>query len=283
MSKFGFHVTAIRWLVPIALLSITAACAKQESTELQWARAALQRNPNIEVVATDEQARTFTVRDRHSGEARTVSLNEIAGAPVSDLVLPAAVVAATPAPAPAIVEAPTAPLAAAPPAGSIAEEEPAAAPPVGTVPVTTPTKNYTIDRSGGQLKISGPGISVVSAGPATTTADDRSASRNAEPIICEGRRMLHFDNRNIYVDGDAITVRGGCELYITNSSIVASGTGIIVHDGVVHISNSHVEGAAGSFAADSQAKVFVRGSTFQGLSRRDQLAQVQDQGGNQWK
>ncbi len=95
--------------------------------------------------------------------------------------------------------------------------------------------------------------------------------------------MLHFDNRNIYVDGNAITVRGGCELYLTNSNIVASGIGIVVQDGVVHISNSHVEGVSGSFEATSQAKVFVRGSTFQGLSRRDQLATVQDQGGNQWR
>ena len=95
--------------------------------------------------------------------------------------------------------------------------------------------------------------------------------------------MLHLDNRQMHVDGDAITVRGGCELYITNSNIVASGVGIIVHDGIVHIDNSYVEGASGSFAADSQAKVFVRGSTFQGLSRRDQLAMVQDQGGNKWR
>jgi hypothetical protein len=280
MVKSICRLSAVRWLLPLAMLSI-AACAKQENTELQWARAALQRNPNIEVIATDELASTFTVRDRHTGETRTVSLNEIAGAPVSALVAQAL---AAPAPAP-VERVASAPAATAPaPAPAIVEEEPAAAAqPVASAPSTTPTKNYTIDRSGGQLKISGPGISVVSAGPAATTADDKSASASAEPIICEGPRMLHFDNRNIYVDGDAITVRGGCELYITNSNIVASGTAVIVHDGVVHISNSYVEGAASSFAADSQAKVFVRGSTFQGLSRRDQLAQVQDQGGNQWR
>ncbi|MFL6547861.1 MAG: hypothetical protein ACJ8OJ_04155, partial [Povalibacter sp.] len=145
-----------------------------------------------------------------------------------------------------------------------------------------PAKPYTIDRSGGQLKISGPGISVVSAGKGSNAAGDAQAAKSADPIICEGPRMLHFDGRNINVDGDAITVRGGCELYITNSNIVASGTGIVVHDGTVHITNSYIEGASGSFEADSQAKVFVRGSTFQGLSRRDQLAMVQDQGGNRW-
>jgi hypothetical protein len=151
------------------------------------------------------------------------------------------------------------------------------------VDATAPTKPYTIERNDGQLKISGPGISVVSAGPRSATAGEAQSSRPAEPIICEGRRMLHLDNRNIYVDGDAITVRGGCELYLTNSNIVASGTGIVVQDGTVHISNSYIEGAGGSFEADSQAKVFVRGSTFQGMSRRDQLATVQDQGGNRWR
>ena len=95
--------------------------------------------------------------------------------------------------------------------------------------------------------------------------------------------MLHFDNREIFVEGDAITVRDGCEMFITNSRIVASGTGVTVRNGVVHVSNSHIEGAQGSFEADAQAKMYVRGSTFQGLSRRDELAMVQDQGGNRWR
>ena len=95
--------------------------------------------------------------------------------------------------------------------------------------------------------------------------------------------MLHFDNRSIYVNGDAITVRGGCELFITNSRIVASGTGIVVQDAVVHVSNSHIEGAVGSFDATDRAKMYVRGTTFQGVPRRAELAMVQDQGGNRWR
>ena len=61
--------------------------------------------------------------------------------------------------------------------------------------------------------------------------------------------MMHVDGRDIYVDGDAITVRGGCELYITNSRIVASSTGVVVREGTVHIANSYVEGATASFDA----------------------------------
>ena len=95
--------------------------------------------------------------------------------------------------------------------------------------------------------------------------------------------MLHFDNRNIYVEGDAIIARGGCELYITNSRIVADGTGVVVRDAIVHISNSTIEGGAASFDASDASKVYLRGSTFQGLPRRSQQAVVQDQGGNQWR
>ena len=95
--------------------------------------------------------------------------------------------------------------------------------------------------------------------------------------------MVHLDGRNIYVDGNAITARGGCELYITNSHIIASGTGIVVQDAVVHISNSRIEGADGSFDAADRARLFVRSSTFQGVPKRTQLAMVTDQGGNRWQ
>ena len=95
--------------------------------------------------------------------------------------------------------------------------------------------------------------------------------------------MLHFDNRNIYVEGDAIIARGGCELYITNSRVVADGTGIVVRDAVVHIANSTIEGGAASFDADDTSKMYLRSSTFQGLPRRSERATVQDQGGNQWR
>jgi len=95
--------------------------------------------------------------------------------------------------------------------------------------------------------------------------------------------MLKLDDRKIYVEGDAIIARGGCELYITNSTIVASGTGLIVEDAIVHVANSHIEGLNGSFNATDRAKMFVRTSTFQGVPRRAEFASVLDQGGNQWR
>jgi hypothetical protein len=85
------------------------------------------------------------------------------------------------------------------------------------------------------------------------------------------------------VEGDAIIARGGCELYITNSRIIASGTGLVVEDAIVHVANSHIEGVNSSFTADDRAKMFVRTSTFQGVPRRAEFAMVKDQGGNQYR
>lgn len=286
MKRSSASTRNVRWILPLLAVAIASACAKQEGSELQWARSALARNPDVEIVAADEKAGVFTLRDRQTGEVTAVPLQEIAAAPVSQLLRkPLPLAPATPAAQTApVVAAPATPQAEPAAQQATAEPTPAAEPPAATesIATTNSTKPYIIDRVDGQLRVSGPGISVVSAGPAVTTTQTQGPLA-AEPIICEGRRMLHLDNRNIQVEGDAITVRGGCELYVTNSNIVASGTGIRVHDGTVHIANSYIEGAASSFEADSQAKVFLRGSTFQGLPRRDQLATVQDQGGNRWR
>lgn len=286
MKRSSASTRKVRWVLPLLAIAVASACAKQESSELQWARSALARNPDVEIVAADESAGVFTLRDRQTGEVTAVPLQEIAAAPVSQLLRkPLPLAPATPAPAPASDVAPPATAEPAPVVQQAATASTSVEPAATTEPVAAANdaKPYTIDRVDGQLRVSGPGISVVSAGPAATATPQNQGPSAAEPIICEGRRMLHLDNRNIRVDGDAITVRGGCELYITNSNIVASGTGVRINDGTVHIANSYIEGAASSFEADSQAKVFLRGSTFQGLPRRNQLATVQDQGGNQWR
>jgi len=231
------------------------------SQQLAWARQALNRNPQLQLLATDEQKQLFTVRDKASGEVFVVGLDQLAAIPVNQLA-----------------------------GGNVSEESSssAATPSATQSAATSDTnasngKNYTIDRSGGQLRVTGPGISVVSSGPNTAAQDENARSKASDPIICEGKRMMQFDGRDIYVEGDAITVRGGCEVFITNSHIVATGTGVVVNDGIVHISNSYIEGAQGSFDAGDRSKVIVRGSTFQGLSKRDELAMVQDQGGNRWR
>jgi hypothetical protein len=269
-----------RWLLACSALVILSACQQgkqppapaqaqaqaQNQGELGWARAALDRNPNLEVVATDAQAGVFTVRDRSTGEVHAVKVNELAAAPLAQLV------ASTPATAPAPASEQTAET------SSPASNQPATA----TAAASGEPHPYTIERSEGQLKVSGPGISIVSSGT-NAAAAEAAAARKSDPIICEGQRRVQLDGRDIQVEGDAVIARAGCELYITNSRIVASGTGVVAQDAVVHIANSYVEGASGSIAADGHSRMFLRGSTFNGLQRRDSLASVQDQGGNQWR
>jgi hypothetical protein len=256
-----------------------AANAATANAEISWARAALERNPELEVVASDPRSGVVTIKHKSTGEVETVKASEIAA--VSPSQLKAMNVQAAPPPerepAPTQEESATNPQQTA--RASAFDRGEGSAP----VPGATPS-GYTVERANGQIRVSGPGVSIVSSG--SNAASDNPASgsrRTVDPFICEGRRTLQLDNRDIYVDGDAITVRGGCELFLTNSYVVASGTGIVVQDGVAHISNSHVEGASASFQADDRAKMYVRGSTFAGVPRRAELTMVQDQGGNKWR
>jgi hypothetical protein len=308
MSSFVIRSAALPLTSRVALsciaLAVLSACNRgpeqaavlpTEPVELTWARAALERNPRYEVLASDAQTRVFTVRDRSTGQVQTLNLNDLAAAPIAQLRAPPSAVAAVPSapvpeattaaapsapPAPAANVAPSATAAPAEPPAQVVDNSPAAA----AERAQASDANYTIDRTGGQLRVSGPGVSIVSSGKgANSGASNAAANRSSEPIICEGKRMLKLDDRKIYVEGDAIIARGGCELYITNSTIVASGTGLIVEDAIVHVANSHIEGLNGSFNATDRAKMFVRTSTFQGVPRRAEFASVLDQGGNQWR
>jgi hypothetical protein len=263
---------------PPADASEAANSAAAVPDELAWARTALQRNPGLELVATDPQSGVFTVRIKRTGETQIVKLSEIVAGPAAQMTAAQSVEpSADSAPATTARE----PNAAAALLDSAPAEPPRSAT-TGSTATSGLEKGYTIERSDGQTRVSGPGVSIVSSGMASATPAGNAGQRSVDPMICEGHRMLHFDNRSIYVDGDAIVARGGCELYITNSRIVAAGTGVVVRDAIVHISNSTIEGSTASFDASDEARMYLRASTFQGLPRRGEKAVVQDQGGNQW-
>jgi len=303
----------VRWSVALALLGLAAcdggnfgmpaapsAATSAAKPEVSWASAALARNPNLEVLATDSNAGVFTVRIKSTGEVRAVRLADLAASPITELARakeqPTERVNEVANTAPATESVPDPQLAAntPPPRPAIAEIRredgsmvltpltPAPAP-AGAAPQNTDPANYTIERNGGRIKVSGPGVSIVSSGPASATGRRGAGERNAEPVICDGSRMLHLDNRVITASGNGVIARGGCELYITNSTITAGGTAVIVGDAVVHIANSTIEGTTASFDADNRARMFVRSSNFKGVPRRDAQAVVQDQGGNQWR
>jgi hypothetical protein len=288
--------------------------------EMQWAQAALARNPNLEVVSADRELRAFTVRDRHNAQTTEVQLAQIAATPVAFLTAPSS----EPTTAPTVQPKPEAT------APSDAETitrladtraEPEVPVPAAPPTPTTKSPNYTIDRSAGRTRVTGDGISVVYGDTATRRAavvsepaspytverssglvrisgpgvsieaskelhpirEGVSAEAEIEPVICEGPRVMQLDSRTINVDGDALTARGGCDLYITNSTIIASGTGVVIGDATVHINNSRIEGGTASFEAKERAKVFLRGSTLNGVPRRAGQALIQDQGGNSFR
>src|SRR5215469_18507628 len=58
-------------------LVLLAACGREGHDEMSWARAALERNNGVEVVAADQQSHTFTIRLKDSGELRTVRTDQI--------------------------------------------------------------------------------------------------------------------------------------------------------------------------------------------------------------
>ena len=85
--------------------------------------------------------------------------------------------------------------------------------------------------AGGRVLAKGPGYSIVATSPAKgrppaaseeTRVTDAPLETLHEPIVCQGQRVLHIDNRDIRFDGNAITAEDGCELHITNSRISAA-------------------------------------------------------------
>lgn len=225
-------------------------------SELDWARNALERNPNVQVLATDRVAGVFTLLDRESGAVSTVKLTDLAATPVAALEIAA------------VPEVPE----------TVAEAEPAPA------PAEEPALDYTVERSGGQVRVSGPGVSIVSAtAPSAAAAAADTGPRAVDPIICDGERVMQVKNRSVVVTGDAITARNGCQLHIINSRVTGTETGVVIRDATVHITNSTIEGGTSSFDAGSGARVFLQGATMKGPTRREGDAEVHEQGNNQWR
>jgi len=273
----------------VAFLTL-AACAREGQDEMSWARAALERNGDIEVIAADQQSRTFTVRMKDTGELRMVRADQVVAAPSP----PVAATAATAAPQPAgRSPAATAPAAAAAP------EDGSAAPGTPQSAATSPTQPSSLlpqtaavaEAAPGKVLEAGPGYTIkaaVAQAPASSArARDSNVTiaaieRRHEPIICQGSRLLHIDNRNLVFDGDAVAAEDGCELHITNSHISAGGVGVLARAANVHIDNSLIEGDQASIDASEGAQVYTVSSRFRGLSRRLDTAGVHDLGGNIW-
>jgi hypothetical protein len=285
------------WTSSAALLAL-AGCSKLSNDPTTWAGEALARNPNLEVVAHDADAGTFTVREKASGELIVVKADEVVGTVPG--ALSAAAKPAQPAePAAQPAAQPTESDAAAQPGETAvaSTNEPARAEdvdePAGPGPQPSPA--FEAATANQPVLASGPGYSIKrGSGAPATGAAAQPAARNAtaargvameqryDPIICQGQRLLQIDNQNLAFEGDAITAEGGCEIHITNSHITAGGIGISARGANVHIKNSSIQGDSGSVSASNGAQVYVQSSTFKGLSRRLDTAEMHDLGGNVW-
>jgi hypothetical protein len=325
----------VKPILAAGLFLALSACSKfgGGQDEMAWGKSALERNDRLEVVASDNQAKTFTVRMKDSGQLVVIPLDQVVAGPAGTAGAPAKPATASTAPeAPAEAPAPTstapAPDSGQPPAGPIPASTPAPSPSqsvTSTVAssgepahsagrqaasedsngqysstdeggassssgeVKGPHAESAANAKAGSVLASGPGYSIKASGSKATpqrsspaTASRGTAERLHDPIICQGARLLHIDNRNLEFDGDAITAEDGCEIHITNTHISAKGIGVLARAANVHIKNSEIDGDSGAVDASDGAQVYAESSRFKGLTRHLESSAFHDLGGNVW-
>ncbi|HET9475459.1 MAG TPA: hypothetical protein VFO82_16275 [Steroidobacteraceae bacterium] len=270
---------------------LLAACAKQEQvSEVEWAKAALARNPALEILSTDETAGTFSVRDTTTGAVYKLHTQELMAAPLPSKLASSATPAAAAAPATETPAQPETPAEADEFAADQTTEAVAAVRGSGEQLAEGP--GYSISRGHAQdsaptKTIEGPGYSITREAPATAppvtpSAETVTIEKRTDPIICQGDRLMHIDGETMEFTGDAVIAEKGCDLYISNARIRAGGVGIIARQARVHIVNSTIGGSRGSYEVSDGAELYAARSTFSGIGRRFDTAAMNDLGGNEY-
>jgi hypothetical protein len=221
-----------------------AACGRQGQDEMSWARAALERNDRLEIVAADQQSRTFTVRSKDTGDLSVVRADQVVAGPALTSSTAASRGSATAASGGTEATAAAAPASGGAGAANTAAAGEAATPASEARAKTTPPEPVVFASKAlhvgspvrpvpGQVLEAGPGYSIeagsASAGaPAARVPGTGGApvELRHEPIVCQGARLLHIDNLNLQFEGDAVSAEDGCEIHITNSRIRATGVGV---------------------------------------------------------
>lgn len=277
-------------MMAAVLVVVLAACGKQERVrEVEWAKAALARNPALEIISTDEIAGVFTVRDTTDGSIHKLQLGELIAGPMPtrEAAKPAAALtssaAASATPATVEVKAP-----ASEPAPSQTTETVEAARSGGGESLAE-GPDYSISRGQPPARpptMEGPGYSITRPEPVARASGPEAEAvvteKRNDPIICQGDRLMRIDGETIEFTGDAVIAEKGCDLYISNARIIAGGVGIIARQARVHIVNSSIGGLRGSYEASDGAEIYVARSTFSGIGRRFDSATMNDLGGNEY-
>ena len=303
-----FGAASVMLLGVVCGLAACSRAAHDAQPDLDWARAAVQRNGTLELLSVDPARHTLSVRIRATGQVRDIRSDELiaalppsAGTEAADgTAAPSPPAASTAAAVPSAGGAPAAPNA--PAQTASASENPPEASPAANADASptesTPKRVAEIrparpeDQLSTRKSVSGPGYSIAVVGGATApvaaaaTSTPTSVAQNVpvehrhEPIICQGGQRKHIDNQNLQFDGDGLSAEDGCELHITNSHIAAQGTGVFARAASVHIENSAIEGDTSSINASDGAQVYVQSSTFKGVIRRVDSAGFHNLGGN---
>ncbi len=287
-------------LVLATTLTFVTACARQErAREIDWAKTALARNPAYEIVATDETAGVFTVRDTATGSVLALKVDELVAGPRP----PKAKVTAAPPAEPAEAEPDVTAAAAAPadrPATSPADGQTtdgAQPEPGGDGVALASGPGYRIERAEDAepatpaATLEGPGYSITrhDAAPGQAVPGAEAVAANAagetrsDPIICQGERLMRIDGETLQFTGDALIAEEGCDLFITNANISAGGVGITARRARVHIVNSTIDGKLASYEASEGAELYFTRTTFTGIGRRFDDAEMNDLGGNKYE
>jgi hypothetical protein len=275
-------------LAAVAVFSITA-CGKLglggSSDEMSWARAALERNDRIEVVAVDPATNSFTVRIKETGDLRMVRVDQVVagppGAPVSSAGTPAgpaatqsavtdsSEVAASGASAPASADGAnsmasagqTAATAGQPAAAPTQTQGAASAPrtgyqsdPAPAAEVPNPNSDVASVTPGGRVLESGPGYAIKAASKTTPATARVERERSSTTSAAVERRH------------DPIVCQGDRFLQIDNRNLEFDGDAVTAEDGCeIHITNSHISAKGVGIFARS-ANVHIDNSQIEGDS-----------------
>jgi hypothetical protein len=270
-----------------ALLILSGCDRLTSHSDSDFARAALERNPDLTIVASDKDANTFTVQVKGSSELRVVHTNEVIGSLPSTGVAPAVVDNEAPKASPSSDATPAsaepAPEAApagepARPAGQVASAQPGSSLKSGSGFVTDAAGNTrtfggadspaganagaaaasgaTAEKSGAQGKVlaAGPGYSV--------TAGEPRANR---PIhLAEATELKSPSNAVMEKRYDPMICQGNRLIQIDGRNIEFEGDGLSVLDGCeLHITNSHII-AHGLGLSVRAANVHIQNSIIEG-------------------
>lgn len=282
-----------------ALLILSGCDRFSSQSDTEFARAALERNPDLTIVASDKDAKTFTVQMKGSSELRVIRASEVIGMLPSTGVAPAVAENAEPAQAASASDAAPVPESTEPSNEAATAGEPAR--PVGqtassqTAPGLKSGSGFVTDSSGKTRTFGGAdgGESAGSSAPATAATSDAGAEpaasaarasaqnkvlasgpgysvtagepRANRPIhLAEATELKSPSNSALEKRYDPMICQGNRLIQINGRNIEFEGDGLSVLDGCeLHITNSHII-AHGLGLSVRAANVHIQNSIIEG-------------------